>query len=466
VTRPVDRLRRLIPADGPARAVAILASGSVLSQVALVLAAPVLTRLYKPADLGIYGAAVSIISLALVISSFRYERAIPLPEDRGQAASLIALSLVLAVLVTAAAGVILFFVGSAAARALNVPGLTPLLWLLPPALFAGAVAQVMSSWAVRAAAFYEIATVRIFQSTATVLAQVAAGLVGLVPAGLLVGDVIGRTIGTMQLARLLWRQEGIALRDVSLAAIRVAANRYRRFPIYAAGAALLDAIGLQVPVILLLAFYGPAIAGLYLLVNRIVGVPSGLLATSVAQVYVSEAARLADRPHEIEVIFLRTLRQLAMIGIGPIALVALVAPAVFPVFFGSEWQAAGLYLTILAPMYWLQFATSPMGSTLEVVERQDLSLLREVVRIVLIAGAIILAGMLQLEPIAAIALLSLGGSLGYLVYGWVSWYALVAARTDRRGSRTREPGATGPIDPPASEVEAEVVEDIARDGSP
>ena len=65
VIRGVRRLRRLIPTRGTGRAVAILASGSILSQVALVVAAPIITRLYKPADLGVYGAAISIVSIIL-----------------------------------------------------------------------------------------------------------------------------------------------------------------------------------------------------------------------------------------------------------------------------------------------------------------------------------------------------------------------------------------------------------------
>src|SRR5207237_3540973 len=123
------------------------------------------------------------------------------------------------------------------------PRLTPLLWLLPLTLLAGAVTQVMSAWAVRVAAFYEIATVRIVQSVATVSCQVAGGVLGLVPAGLVVGDVIGRAIGTIRLARVLWRHEEVALRGVTFSTIRAAADRYRRFPILSTGAGLLDTIG-------------------------------------------------------------------------------------------------------------------------------------------------------------------------------------------------------------------------------
>src|SRR5215210_2142529 len=76
-----------------ARHVVTLASGTALGQLLLVLALPVLTRLYTPADYGALAVYSSTLTVLVVLASLRYEAAIPLPEDDALAGSLLALTL-------------------------------------------------------------------------------------------------------------------------------------------------------------------------------------------------------------------------------------------------------------------------------------------------------------------------------------------------------------------------------------
>ena len=59
-----------------------------------VLAAPLLTRLYSSEDFGLLSVYTSLLALIGVISSLRYELAIPLPEDDGEAVNVAVLSLI------------------------------------------------------------------------------------------------------------------------------------------------------------------------------------------------------------------------------------------------------------------------------------------------------------------------------------------------------------------------------------
>jgi hypothetical protein len=75
-------------------------------------------------------------------------------------------------------------------------------------------------------------------------------------------------------------------------------------------------------------------------------------------------------------------------------------------------------------MYFVSFVTTATGEVLYVVERQDLQLLREIIRLSLLGGAIPLAAALELPALAAVAVLSAAGCLTYVLYGLISWYAL------------------------------------------
>ena len=90
-------------------------------------------------------------------------------------------------------------------------------------------------------------------------------------------------------------------------------------------------------------------------------------------------------------------------------------------------------MAILTPLYAAQLLTSPLGGTLTVLERQDLLLVRELVRICLLAVAIVIAELLQFPAAGAVAMLSAGGTLAYVAYGAISWHALRAYDRERDG---------------------------------
>ena len=134
----------------------------------------------------------------------------------------------------------------------------------------------------------------------------------------------------------------------------------------------------------------------------------------------------------------RTSRSLALAALGPFTLVALAAPLLFGPVFGDNWRDAGLYVAILTPMSYLQFVANPTGATLDILERQDLHLFREVARLCLLVGAVLASSALHLAPIGAISMLSLAGCLTYLLYGVTSWWALAASHADTIGTATAE----------------------------
>jgi O-antigen/teichoic acid export membrane protein len=75
------RIQQRIPRAGFFRNVAILAGGTAIAQALNVLTAPIITRLYTPNDLGNLSVYISIYSILVVVASWRYETAIPLPKD-------------------------------------------------------------------------------------------------------------------------------------------------------------------------------------------------------------------------------------------------------------------------------------------------------------------------------------------------------------------------------------------------
>lgn len=122
---------RVLPKGGFARGVSVLAGGTAGAQILLLLAAPLLTRLYTPEDYGLLAVHGSLLAIIGVVASLRYELAIPLPEENQEAANVVVLCLLLLVVTSLLTAVLVFFFADPIASLLGVPKLATYFWLLP-----------------------------------------------------------------------------------------------------------------------------------------------------------------------------------------------------------------------------------------------------------------------------------------------------------------------------------------------
>ncbi len=419
-------LVRIAPSkDGFGRGVATLVTGTGIAQILVITTIPIVTRLYSPADFGVYSVAVSILSMLLTVACLRYESAIPLPQSDKVAANVLALSLASAVGTAGLSLAAFLLAGPWLLNLLGAPGLAPYVLLVPLAQLGGGISLALIGWALRTKSFSAIAATRVTQGVALVGGQIGLGILGMGAPGLLVGDVFGRISGSTRIAREAWHSHAAVFRQVSRSGMASVARRYRRFPIFSSGSALLAALGQQSPLLTIVAFYGPVAGGEYALAAKVGAVPLSLLAGAVGQVFVAEAARLGrTNPPGVRRLFTKTTAVLAAVAIGPAIVGAIAAPIVAPALLGSSWAQVGLLVAILMPSFFLEFCIGATGDVLYVLERQELHLLREIVRFALIGGAIPLAAALGLSATAAVALLAAARVLTYLAYGLVSWWAI------------------------------------------
>lgn len=406
------------------RHVVVLAGGTALGQLIIALSSPFLTRLYSPEQLGMLTIFVSLLSPALSLASFRYEVAIVLPKHDETAIHLLYLSLGLVAIFTALSTGITHYLGDQIALMLNVSQLSPFLWLLPVSILGGGTFQVLSYWGIRRRQFKAIGQARLSQSVMLVAIQLGMGLFSIGPLGLLAGDAISRTAGSLRLARDAY-QRIHDLGSPHWRTIKATAYRYRRFPQFSVGPAVLNSVSLQLPSILLSLQFGATPVGLYAIGQRILGMPLGLVSSAVGQVFLGDAALAAHNEQEsLRPRFIRSVKLLAAIGTSVVIPVAIVAPYVFGFLFGQDWQIAGQYLQLLAPMLIASFVAGPMGVILDVLERQDLHLLREIGRIAFLLLAWWIARAVSDGPLMMVASLSLAGAGGYILGLIFVWKAI------------------------------------------
>ena len=186
---------------GARRGVAEIVLGTVLGQGLLIAAAPVLARLYDPADFALLQIFTGVVSIGAVLAGLRMDLAVPLARDVTETRAVVRAGLAGTVVVAVA--IWLLGLAGAGLWAVN-PTLAELRaawWLVPPTVAVIAVFQLLSAVLVRAERYRDLAGRNALQGVGTAGAQLGFGFAGLTPLGLLLGMGVGRAAGLVSIAR-------------------------------------------------------------------------------------------------------------------------------------------------------------------------------------------------------------------------------------------------------------------------
>lgn len=414
----LEKIGALLPKGRFAKAFALVAGGTAVSQLFGVLIMPVITRLFEPEAFGILAAYMALLMLIQTVVGLRYEMAIPIAEtDRD------ALIMLLVTLGTVA----IFSIGTFATAALFGTGvihfarldpLASVIWLLPVGVVLAGTYQALRYWAIRDKAYQDIAATTVTQGFGRGLVQLAAGFAKVGPVGLVAGELVGQGAGIVRLGAPAFARLRGTNKRVRLSEIGRAARRHASFPLMMAPASLLNGAGMQVPTLLLATLYGPNVAGWYYVTQRLLAVPVQLVGGAMGQVFLGEAASLArSDPEELGRMFNNLSRKLLLLGTLPTIALIILGPWAMERFLGPDWGQSGVYLRWLAISFLLKFSFDGLIN-LAMVERNDYALTWAAFRFVLASGVVLAAHFLGLHATYCVALLGMALAIGYLAKIW------------------------------------------------
>jgi O-antigen/teichoic acid export membrane protein len=414
----------LPPRDSFIGGVIALMGGSSLAQLISLVSAPVIMRIYLPADYGIFSVYCSILSILIAIGSLNYDWAIPLTENETITYQVIGLCMAILILVSLLAGMLIWVAHDPLVQYFKIERLRNYLWLLPISLLGAGSYRVMSQWAIRKKAYQPIAKTKVGQCLVRALVQIGLGLLNLRPSGLIVGDLLGRVSGTRLLALMAWRQDGNFFKKISIPGILRSAKRYYRFPLFYSGSVLCSSLSLALPVFFLSNLYGPSSAGFYSFGQTIIMVPLTFISQSVSQVFFAEGSALVHKDNQkIRNLFSKLVKNLS-IGSLLVAVVCLLSPLVIPYIFGEAWLEAGFYAQAMTLVFVTQFVGSPAILIFNIFELPHWLFLWDLFRLILIVSTFIIAKALNLLPMISLFLYSISVSIAYLIGILLCYYVI------------------------------------------
>ena len=390
------------------RHVAILFGAAATSQLVGILATPILSRIFAPEAFGLLALFLSYGTIVGTISCLRYDYAVMLPADDDEAASLLALSVLVATTVALLCAMGQWAFGDTLLRATGAAGLAPYFGLVPAFIWLTGISQAFRQWFARKERFGDLAAFQLLRGTTTPLAAIAAGLAAHTgPAGLLFGRFVGLILQTAALGRALVqnfpRPLTAALRPAPLWR---AARRHWRFPLLDTTSVFVFNVGKEAPVFLFTLYLGETVTGYYGLTILVLQAPASMVLAAVGQVLFQVASARHAAGEAIGGLLAETLRQTLTLATLPVVVLGACGPTLFAFAFGSRWREAGLYAAILSP-WLLSFVLSNATAVLfRTLERQDLDLLANLALLVVRIGALWVGTQLFDSAVIAIALMS------------------------------------------------------------
>ena len=353
-----------------ARNVLTLTTGTTLANLIPIAVSPILSRLYSPADFGLFALYTGVAALLSVAATGRYEMAIVLPAEDEHAFELLGLSLLLAAGVAVVSLLVVAVFHSGLLAALHAPALTAWLWLLPLGVLLLGAAQALTNWLNRKRAYRRIAESRIAQAVATAILAIVLARAGLGAGSLIVSAVLGQALAAALLAWRAWGDlRGSTLRW-SRAGMEREGIRYRDFPRINAMHALFDNLTASGSLILLSHAFGAIVVGQYSMVMRVLSAPVTFVGSAISQVFYQRAADVQNRGGDLPGLIRALLRRTVWIALPCALLLLFAAPVLFRLVFGAAWVPAGRYAQLLAPYTFFYFLAAPLAFLPFVLKRQ------------------------------------------------------------------------------------------------
>jgi O-antigen/teichoic acid export membrane protein len=397
----------------------IVATGTAGAQIITVVFAPLITRIYGPDAFGLLGAFIALASIIIFIATLTYPIAIVLPEKDSDAKGIAILSVYISIGVALVLAIIIFLYGSTLLSLLGAKEIEDYALLILPAVFFGALVQIAQQWCIRKKLFHISAKAAMIHAFAVSIAQVGIGWRNPVATVLIVSYVIGIGLHTL-LFFLGLRIYGSEKKyeqaeDITRSSLIELAKKYYDFPIYRAPRVFIGLISLNLPVLMLAAFFSPALAGFYALSRKVLTMPTLLMSQAIVDVFYPKTVEVSHNNENLRNLIVKATVSIAAVGFTPYLIIIIFGPKIFGFIFGSEWVTAGEYARWLAFMLFFQLIYGPAVTAVPVLKLQKMLLIYEVISSVLRLVALYVGLCMLKNVIFAIATFSLFSSTIYIM---------------------------------------------------
>jgi len=395
----------------------IVASGSAIAQLIVLLLLPIVTRLYGPEAYGLLGTFLAVTAILAPLAALTFPIGIVLPEKNSEAASIIKLSLIVIGIVGMMSILALAFFFEHITELLQAESIAHYIYFIPIVILLSGLLDIMSQWLIRTNQYKIIANATVYQPIIAYGGMIVVGLFYPIVTVLIVISVFKTGLTALHMYLLMKFNLGtskIDFKNTLLSSVDTL-KKYKNFPLYRAPEVFISGLSQNIPVLLLASLVNPAAAGFYTIGRTALSFPSQLIGKAVGDVFYPRIANASINKESLVLLIRKSTLALMGIGIIPFGIVMIAGPLIFTIVFGGEWLRAGEYAQWIALMSLAMFISRPAVQTLPVINAQRFHLMFTVLMTIARMGALYYGLIVLKDDLKAIAFFSVVSSILYVL---------------------------------------------------
>ena len=349
-----------------------LSMSTVIAQLIVVSISPVLTRIYKPEELGAFTIIVTIVGMFTPIINGRYDVSIVAAEKDEEANEVAVAGIFVSLIVSLFVGAGIWIYNYLNPGYFEAIGLW--VYLSIPILVIVGINNILNSYNNRFQQYNLMASVTVVKSVSQAILQVIFGLSKFGVGGLIISQFISLFFGLKRQARYLLQNRD-HFRKIKLNNVWKVIKKYRNQPIYAAPALFLNSLSYSILVFLINELYGIKEVGYYSIAYSVLGMPIALISANVSRVFFERAIAERKEKGNFYSIFKKTTILLGIVSFPFFVALFFMSQFLFEFIFGEGWGRAGVFVSILSPMYAIRFVVSAVSLSLTISNKQKIELL-------------------------------------------------------------------------------------------
>lgn len=386
----------------------VLSSATLVAQAIAALAIPWISRFYSVESFSNYSVVYSISAIAGMVFAGRLDLAVNTTNSNFEALRVMRSAVVFAII----SGLVTLF-GLFTVRFLGATLVASDYFFIPFIASSMATVLTCNQLAIREKRFKSVATRTVLQAVALCAFQLGLAPHLLPTSGLTIGLLASNLVAMLACVPDLRRSFGLRLWREDFANLETL-RRYKSFPITLMPQGLLNALSVQLPIVLCSYVFDDRTTGSLGMCVRILSFPLSLFALAAGQVYVSELGEnIRSGSTRGLTLFYSTSKRSLLAGLLMCGILVPFGPALFAYVLGSKWELSGEFARIMAIGVLAQLIAVPVSQTLVLCNRKVELLAWDALRALVIVIAFTAGSALGWGAHTTLGLMSLGVAVTY-----------------------------------------------------
>ena len=342
-----------------------------IAQLIPIIITPILTQYFTPEDFGVYGLYVSICSIFGIVASGKYDVAIMLPQKKEDSINILFLSFLITFLFSTFCFSILNIFDDVFFKLTNSKFLKEYYFIIPISIFLISMNQSLIVWFNRNKKYNTIANQNLLKSGSNSGSSLILGIQS-IHVGLIISHLISLII--ISFWNIVHFIQECNKYNINQKLIRRNFLKYIDFLKFSTVSNLFNSFSNIGMTALIVIFFGPKIAGLYFLAEKLIAIPISFITSSVSQVYFQQASKLFHSNKKELIKLTNQIQKNVFFVLFPFLLICSVFGENIFSLFGDEWTEAGVIVKYFAVFILFKNIYSPISHIGDILNKQKVLL--------------------------------------------------------------------------------------------